>query len=57
MPHALPHQLFVEVQIHLIEEILITAVEDERQLAVPERRGLTDHRMRVPAFRIVFQFA
>ena len=57
VPHALPHQLFVEVQIHLIEEILITAVEDERQLAVPERSGLTDHRMRVPAFRIVFQFA
>ena len=55
VPHALPHQLFVEIQVHPIEEILITAVENERQLTVPERSGLADHRMRVPAFRIVFQ--
>ena len=55
--HPLPHQLFVQVRVDLKEEILITAVENERQFAVPERRGLVDHRMRVPALRVVFQFA
>ena len=48
VPHALPHQLFVEVQIHLIEEILITAVEDERRPGAKRPDGSPYARSSVP---------
>lgn len=56
MAHAAPHQLLVQVHIHLIEEILIAAVDHEGQFAVAKPVRLIDDRMCIPAFGILFQF-
>ena len=43
-------QLVVEIVVYLEEEIVVAAVEDDRQVAIPELRDEVDGRSLFPGF-------
>ena len=51
------HQLVVEVAVYFGEKVAVTAVDDQRQVAVGDAVDLVDRRVVVPALRIVGLFA